>query len=163
MNNRMNLRLGLLLALLGILIAGCADINDPADTAEWNEQVVPDASVRVGEEPGTVAIEMGLINTSNEPVPTIDEFDGSWVLLQSNGDVRARGEVLTAGPLEPLESEYPLIWSGQLDSDTYTLMWGEYSLGTVTLEFQVMRDGESVGVGTSDKQISDSFLIEITE
>ena len=135
---------------------GCI-LQDPDRAPYSADQVTPIAKVALGED-GTIDIVMGLINESHQPISQQDDFAGQWVLVNSEGRVRARGRVLTAGPLEADEISFPLVWSGALESGTYTLKWGSPSIGTATVEFTAF--GNGAGVGVVRQETSEQFLID---
>jgi hypothetical protein len=145
-----------LIVLIALLAAGCAaqGADDEAFFAEW---VTPTAKVTLGED-AEIAIAMGFANQSGQPIPQQDDVAGQWQLVNGEGQVRARGRVLTAGPLKPGETSYPLVWSGNLDSGSYTLTWGAPDIGTVTTELTVFENGG--GVGVVRQEISEQFLID---
>jgi hypothetical protein len=79
---------------------------------------------------------MGFANQSSQPIPQQDDLEGQWKLVNSEGEVRARGRVLTAGPLEAGQTSYPLVWHGMLEAGPFVLRWGTPAIGTVTTEWE---------------------------
>jgi hypothetical protein len=147
----------LFLVLLGaaLPILGCTACGP--DRAPFSaERVTPAAEVTLGRNE-TIEIAMGFVNESDQPILQQDDFAGQWVLVKGEGEVRARGRVLTAGPLEAKETSLPLVWSGALDSGRYTLKWGAPTMGTLTVEFTVFDEG--AGVGVVRQETSDQFTI----
>lgn len=144
--------------LIALLAAGCA-----AQRAEGEafsaERVTPAARVILGEDE-TIEIAMGFTNRSGDPIPRQEDVAGQWTLVNNEGEVRARGRVLTAGPLEPGETSYPLVWRGALEAGPFILRWGTPAIGTVTTEFVVFDSRRSVGVGVVRQETSDRFLID---
>jgi hypothetical protein len=127
-----------------LCVFGCT-VQGPDHERYSADRVAPTAKVALGED-GTIDIAMGFVNESHQPIPQQDDFAGQWVLVNSDGEIRARGRVLTAGPLEPDEASFPLVWTGALESGTYLLKWGSPTIGTVTTEFTIFEDGGGVGV-----------------
>jgi hypothetical protein len=146
--------------LIALLAASCTaqGAEGEAFSAEW---VKPAAKVALGEGE-TIEIAMGFSNQSSQPISQQDDVAGQWTLVNGEGEVRARGRVVTAGPLEPGETSYPLVWKGALESGSYTLRWGTPAIGTVTTEFTVFESGHSAsaGVGVVRQETSDQFLID---
>jgi hypothetical protein len=143
------------------LLAGCALVEQAAAPAGFTPQTVtPDARISLGEDQAT-EVSLGFVNETNRAVSQVDDFEGQWVLVNAEGATRAAGRVLVAGPLEPREVSYPLVYSAQLDAGEYTLLWGAPAIGTVTVQFTVMDGGAGVGVGRT--HTSDEFLIEQTD
>jgi hypothetical protein len=136
--------ISLVLLCTALLLLACS-VQGPGHEPVSAKQVTPAAQVTL-EEGKRIDIAMGFVNQSNQPVPQRDDFAGQWVLVNGEGEVRARGHVLTAGPLAPEETSFPLVWSGVLESGRYTLMWGSPTIGTVTTEFTVFDGGAGVGV-----------------
>ena len=152
---------GLISSAFLLLIIGCSVLNEDLNIDQnLNEYVVPDAEISLGEEIGKVDVALGLVNNSDQTIPEIDNFEGSWVLLNSMAEIRARGAVLAIGPIEPNGSTYPLVYSATLEPDNYTLKWGSISVGTAIIDFEVGGDGDNLWVGISRKETSDVFLIE---
>lgn len=151
----------MLLGSLVLMLSSCSTYNeDPVAGANLNEILVPDARISLSEEPGKIKAALGLVNTTNQSIPMIENFEGNWVLLNSAGNIRASGVMLTAGPIEPNQSRYPLVWSAELEPGTYTLKWAAASVGTVIVNFEVFGDGNSLGVGIMEKETSDDVLIK---
>jgi hypothetical protein len=151
----------MLLSSLVLMLSSCSTYNEnPVAEPNLIEILLPDARISLSEEPGKIKAALGLINTTNQSIPMIENFEGNWVLLNSAGDNRASGAMLTAGPIEPNQSRYPLVWSAKLEPGTYTLKWAAPSLGTVIVNFEVFGDGDSLGVGIIGKEISDDVLIK---
>jgi hypothetical protein len=149
-----------LLLLIALLAAGCI-AQGPDGEAFSTEWVTPAAQITLGKGE-TIEIAMGFANQSSAPIPQQEDVAGQWTLVNGEGEVRARGFVLTAGPLEPGETSYPLAWNGTLESGSYTLRWGAPAIGTVTTEFTVFESGHSAsaGVGVVRQETSDQFLID---
>jgi hypothetical protein len=148
------------MALLLVLI-GCSIYDeDPGNDPNLNENLVPDAIITLGEETGKIDVTLGMLNNSDQSISEINNFNGSWVLLNSMSEIRARGAVLSIGPIEPNGSTYPLVYSTTLEPGKYTLKWGALSVGTVTIDFEVGGDEDNLWVGISSKETSDAFLIE---
>jgi hypothetical protein len=139
-----------------LCVFGCT-VQGPDRARYFADQVTPAAEVALGGE-GTIDIAMGYVNESHQPIPRQSDFAGQWVLDNSGGEIRARGRVLTAGPLDAGETSFPLVWSGLLASGNYTLKWGSPSIGTVTTEFTVFDNGG--GVGVVRQETSEQFLID---
>lgn len=135
---------------------GCT-IQGPDREPFSADRVAPAAQVTLGEGE-TIDIAMGFVNQSNQRIPQQDDFAGQWVLVNGEGEVRARGRVFTAGPLEADETSFPLVWSGVLEPGTYTLRWGSPAIGTLITEFTVSSTGS--GVGVVRQETSDQFLID---
>jgi hypothetical protein len=151
-----------LLSVLGIalLFLGCMPGTQVQESQPIEiERVDPVAEIRPGAEE-TVEVRLGLINQTDQPLAEREDFTGQWVLRYSNGKVRASGEMLTAGPLDPKESSFPLTWRSALQTGTYTLQWGAPSVGTTIVEFQVQRDDHGVMIGTLRQQTADAYLVE---
>jgi hypothetical protein len=146
----------LVLLSLALLLFGCT-AQTPGRAPYSAERVAPTAQVTLGEG-GTIDIAMGFANLSDRPIAQQDDFDGQWVLVDGEGELRARGRVLTAARLEPDETSFPLVWSGVLEPGDYTLKWGSPTIGTVTTEFTVFDNG--AGVGVIRQETSDRFLID---
>jgi len=143
-----------------LLTTACSRDNDALINDEMvNKYLLPDAKIILSEEPGEIVIALGYKNLSDEYIPEIDNFQGDWILLRSNGEPRARGTVLTAGPFDSHETVYPLEWRAILDPDTYTLTWAAPSMGTVMVQFQVIEEGSGIGVVMIRKETSETFLI----
>jgi hypothetical protein len=154
----------MLLISLVMMLCSCSTANEKSSTdPNLNVVLVPDARITLGEEGGKIDVSLGLVNTSDQFVPVIDKFEGNWVLLKNANEIRARGAVLTAGPLDPNEADYPMVWSAKLEADTYILKWGSPSTGTVIVNFEVFGDKDSPGVGISRKETSEAFLIKADE
>jgi hypothetical protein len=153
MKSKMRFLVLLSTALLVLACTSRGPDREPFSAA----QVTPVAKVTLGEGK-TIEVAMGFANKSGQPIPQQEDFAGQWVLFNSEGEVRARGRVLTAGPLEPNEVSFPLVWSGALNSGTYMLKWGSPTIGTVTTEFTVFDNGG--GVGVMRQETSDQFLID---
>ena len=149
-----------LILLIALLAAGCT-AQGPDGEAFSAESVTPAAKVTLGEE-ATIEIAMGFTSQSSHPIPQQEDVAGQWELINGEGEVRARGRVLVAGPLEPGETAYPLVWRGTLAPGPFTLVWGAPAIGTVTTEFTVFESGQrgSVGVGVVQQEMSDQFLVD---
>jgi hypothetical protein len=128
------------------------------DDAFSADTVMPAAKVNLGEDT-TIEIAMGFSNQSSDRIPEQEDVAGQWTLVNGEGELRAQGRVLTAGPLEPGQTSYPLVWSGTLDSGPYTLRWGAPAIGTVTTEFTVFEDGGGVGMVRQER--SEQFLFDL--
>ena len=151
--------LPILLAVGGaiFLLAGCAPGGQAAGPAQFTpETVTPDARISLGEDQA-IDIAVGFVNETDRAVSQMDDFEGRWMLVSADGATRAAGRVLVAGPLEPREAAYPLVYTVRLDSGDYILRWGAPAIGTVTVEFTVIDDGAGIGVGR--KVIFDKFII----
>ena len=145
---------------IALLLFGCAPDAAPAGPQPITvERVNPAAEIGLGEE-HTVEVRLGLINLTDQELARKEDFTGQWVLLNSEGAVRASGGMYTAGPLAPNEQSYPLTWRAELDAGTYTLRWGAPSVGTTIVEFEVQRNGTGVGVGTQRQQTMNEYLVE---
>jgi hypothetical protein len=152
---------GLISIALLLAVIGCSTYDEVMGIdPNLNENLVPDARITLGEEIGKIDVALGLVNNSDQSIPEIDNFNGSWVLLNSMAEIRARGAVLDIGPIEPNGSTYPLVYSATLEPGTYTLKWGSLSVGTAIIDFEVGGDGENMWVGIPSKETSDAFLIE---
>lgn len=152
---------GLISMALLMVVSGCSIFDeDVGIDSNLNEKLVPDARISLGEEIGKIDITLGLVNISDQPIQEIDNFEGTWVLLNSMTEIRARGAVLAIGPIEPNGSTYPLVYRATLEPGTYTLKWGAMSVGTAIFDFEVSGAGNSFGVGIFGKETSDAFLIE---
>jgi hypothetical protein len=155
----------IILSALGIslLFLGCTpsiDVGKPKPITV--ERVDPVAEVGLGEE-STIEVRLGLINQTGQPLAEKHDFTGQWVLLSSDGEVRASGRLYTAGPLDPNERSFPLTWRGALETGTYTLQWGAPSAGTTIVEFEVQRGDRGVMIGTLQQQTTDAYLVEQPE
>jgi hypothetical protein len=155
----------MLLSVLGIALffLGCTpatQVQAPQPIAV--ERVDPVAEIGTGEEQ-TVEVHLGLINQTDQPLAEKQDFIGQWVLRHSDGNVRASGEMFTAGPLDPNERSLPLTWRAELQTGTYTLEWGAPSVGTTIVEFQVQRDDHGVMIGTLQQRTTDAYLVEQPE
>ena len=154
----MKLKTLCLIILIALFAAGCT--AQRADGEAFSaKSVTPAAKVTLGEDE-TIEIAMGFANQSNRPIPQQEDVAGQWELINGEGEVRARGRVLAAGPLEPGEMSYPLVWRGVLGSGPYVLRWGTPAIGTVTTEFVVFDGSKSAGVGVVRQETSDQFLID---
>jgi hypothetical protein len=138
------------------LVAGCTAKGADGD-AFSADTVTPAAKVNLGGDK-EIEIAMGFSNQSSDRIPAQEDVAGQWTLVNDKGELRARGRVLTAGPLEAGQTSYPLVWSGTLDAGSYTLRWGAPAIGTVTTEFTVFKDGGGVGLVRQER--SEQFLID---
>jgi hypothetical protein len=143
-----------------LLFLGCVpatEIGKPKPITV--ERVNPAAEIGPGEE-GTIEVRLGLINETNQELAEKKDLTGEWVLLNSEGEVRASGGLFTAGPLAPFERSFPLTWRAKLDAGTYTLQWGAPSVGTTIVEFEVQHGDVGVGVDTQRQQTIDQYLVD---
>lgn len=147
-----------LLAVWTWLLAGCGPgAGVPTAQPYTPERVSPAAEVRLGADQ-TIGVALGFGNESEQPIAATDDLAGEWVLIDSAGQVRARGEILTAGPLAPRETSYPLVWHAALEPGTYTLRWGAPAIGTLVAEVTVSGDGAGVGMGR--QEVFDDFRVD---
>jgi hypothetical protein len=151
-----SISLPLVLFSTALLVFGCI-VRDPEREPFSAEQVTPTARITLGESE-TIAIAMGFVNESSQPIPQQDDFAGQWVLINGEGKVRARGRVPIAGPLGPDATSFPLVWSGVLQSGSFTLKWGSPAIGTAIVQFTVFDNGS--GVGVVRQETSEQFLID---
>jgi len=147
------------LVLLNVLLAASCTARSAEGEVFSAEWVTPAAKVTLGQDE-TIEIAMGFANQSKQPIPQQEDVAGRWELVNSEGEVRARGRVQVAGPLEPGETSYPLVWRGALEPGSFTLRWGARAIGTLTTEFTVFDGATSAGVGVVRQERSDRFFID---
>lgn len=81
-------------------------------------------------------IDFALVNEGDKLTADY-QFNSSWKLVQSGGDVRAGGQFLERQQLTSGESAHLLTWSGAVDSGSYSLYWEAPGYGNTLVDFTV--------------------------